>query len=700
MLKLKKLLSLATAVCVAVSVMLCCAVNASAATMVRASVYAENTELYSLSDKVKVNIDLTGIPYTGIAEPCDVVLVIDRSGSMMEEYDAMIDAAKEFAKKLDLNTHRIGIVDYESNAYSYGFSDSYSTIEANLEALRAKGPSGSTAMDKAINSACSLIVSKRADAHAAIVLMTDGSPDNESNARAAAETAKKKGYAFYTVALCENETSSANVMLKSMATSESSHYSVFAVSRLNSVYSSIASKIGNINAKKIVVTQKISDEFSFVAGSADNTIPSPTSITSDSIRWDIHELSQGNSTLSYELQLKSEYTPYALYCGEGTVEYTDYEGNVQTINLRPQTIHNNIISDVVINSVAPAQGETDVKNVVTITGEGFIGTSIYYERTLLSPSSYTVDPQGTTLTVTLPAKNSEGSYTIKIENDRNKSASVEYTLVSNDPPKLAPVITDISPRQIPKKTKTTVTITGENLDKTQTKIGNVLLTNVTISPDGTSITGTVPAQSSLGTKTIKVSKNGKSATVDIEVVDPAAVAVPVPVINSITPDEIVNNTTSTLVITGENLNEVSTVTLKKGRVKYNVLSKTVQPDGTQMTIEVNLKNNGTYNLSLLNSKSKGSTVSFTVADMVYPDMTFTNISDITTVGNKTTVKIQGTNIIDVYTVMVGRVSISKSNYTVSADGTEIAITFTSVDNAKIRVTTSHGKIAEIQYVSP
>lgn len=328
--RLKKAVSVLIAVCLAVVVL---PVTASAVAMVNPAI-SSSAKTVKPNQAVEMTISLEGIPYTGRVIPNDVILVVDRSGSMGGKDAAMKAAAKTFVTNLDLTTHKVGVVDYADGAEGMALSTDKTALMDYIDAIPS--PNGGTAMDKGIEKAVELLQKKRPTTSGAIVLMTDGEPNSKDNARNAAAAAKAQGYVFYTVALTSGEDSDANKFLKEIATSDTDHYSVFATSQLNSVYTSIASKIGACNARDVIVEQTISSQFEYVAGSGDNSIPKPT-VSGNKLRWEFPQLSKGVSSVSFKLRAK-EVAPGSYKPCFGNVSYTDYNNSAQVISLHASNI--------------------------------------------------------------------------------------------------------------------------------------------------------------------------------------------------------------------------------------------------------------------------------------------------------------------------------------------------------------------------
>lgn len=348
--RIKKAVSILIAACLAAAVL---PVTAFAAAMVDPAISSSASSV-KVNNSIEMTISLEGIPYTGRVIPNDVVLVVDRSGSMSGKDAAMKSAAKTFVNDLDVNAHSVGVVSYASNTDSMALSTDKEALTKYIDGIAS--PNGGTAMDLGIKEAMNLLQNKRTNTTGAIVLMTDGEPDSAYNAKAAAIAAKSAGYVFYTVALTTGEESSANKFLKELATSETDHYSVFSTSQLNSVYKSVASKIGACNAKDVIVEQTISSQFDYVAGSGDNSIPKPT-VAGNKLTWVFPQLSKGISTVSFKLKAK-DVAPGSYKPCVGNVTYTDYNNAAQVIPLQASAV--TIVGVPKVTGVTATPGDRQV----------------------------------------------------------------------------------------------------------------------------------------------------------------------------------------------------------------------------------------------------------------------------------------------------------------------------------------------------
>ncbi|MGN0598418.1 MAG: IPT/TIG domain-containing protein [Oscillospiraceae bacterium] len=591
---LKKIATVLTAVGLFAQSLPAVAVNAATtAAQVEANAIVPNA--MATNEQAEVTISLTGNPYINKTEPNDVILVIDRSGSMREEIADMIAAAKSFVNSVNLSTHRIGIVAYDDTILTSPITDDKNELTDFLGSITANGLTYTT---EAINEAASMLAGKRKEAVGSIVLMTDGVAQNQDTAVLAAESAKALGYYFYTVALCDSETSIANTNLKKMATSEADHYSVFASSQLTQIYNAIADKIGKCNAKDVVITHKIGSEFELVASSIENNIPKPTyDSASQTLTWKMNQLGEGLSTLSYKFTVKSGVDLGAYHTGDGSVTYVDYNDQQQTIDL-PGT-------DVVVRLPAP--------KITSMSPSGYNGLtekkiSVYGQYFMDGAKLYVDGKEDTNAVITsnyisfIAPVHDHGSIPIKVVNPDNQSAST--TLKVSDDPK----ITSITPNTCEENTSVKTTIKGSdfvgNYKTLSVRIGGSAATITKVS--STSITCTVPALSA-GTYDVTVySADGRTAVYPDGFTYTPGQKEPDPIITSITPNSCNENTSVKAKILGSNIRgNYTNVSVEIGGQKATITSVS----STSVIFYVPALAAGTYDVVLTNSDGTKATVS-------------------------------------------------------------------------------------------
>ncbi|TAJ45280.1 Ig-like domain-containing protein [Methanofollis fontis] len=136
-------------------------------------------ETVEVNGTVNVNVTVRGDGWALQPDPIDVVLVIDRSGSMggtdisPNRITAAKAAAIDFVDQMDLEKDRIGLVSFSWGAYiDQGLTDNREDI---VSAINALSPSGGTNMRRAFYDAIKILkTTGRSDAVKAVILMSDG----------------------------------------------------------------------------------------------------------------------------------------------------------------------------------------------------------------------------------------------------------------------------------------------------------------------------------------------------------------------------------------------------------------------------------------------------------------------------------------------------------------------------------------------
>ncbi|WP_301677101.1 VWA domain-containing protein [Methanoculleus methanifontis] len=141
-------------------------------------------ETVAVNDTVDVTIRLKGDGWALQPDPIDVVLVIDRSGSMKydiarnsgtsnERMEAAQDAANNFVAQMNSTRDRVGLVSFASDArLDAPLTNDKAALESKIDDLE---PTGATNMREAFYTAIShLRDNGRPEAVKAVILMSDG----------------------------------------------------------------------------------------------------------------------------------------------------------------------------------------------------------------------------------------------------------------------------------------------------------------------------------------------------------------------------------------------------------------------------------------------------------------------------------------------------------------------------------------------
>jgi len=148
-----------------------------------------------------------------------------------------------------------------------------------------------------------------------------------------------------------------------------------------------------------------------------------------------------------------------------------------------------------VGGVDPPAGGLNMTATVTITGANLGGASRVAFGGKESPS-FTVAPDGTTITATAPASSTPGTVDVRVTTPGGTSpatAADRYSYLTG------PVVTGLTPNAGPLSGGTTVVISGADLATTYGVLfGNSPATSINVDPSGTVVTATSPATVSAG----------------------------------------------------------------------------------------------------------------------------------------------------------------------------------------------------------
>jgi LPXTG-motif cell wall-anchored protein len=240
-----------------------------------------------------------------------------------------------------------------------------------------------------------------------------------------------------------------------------------------------------------------------------------------------------------------------------------------TLNLASATVRAVPLAAPVALDITPPRGPVTGGTPVTITGTDLAGTTeVTFDG--VSGTGLTVDPTGTSLTVTTPA-NPSGPATVGITNPdgTDTSLSFEYYEVA--------AIDDIDPGFGPADEETTVTITGVCFaDATEVLFGGVAGEILTVTD----------------TEIVVIAPTGTTGPVDVTVVTSSAdcgtvteddgfvyVAPGAPAVIDLDPPRGPETGGTEVTINGDDFDDVTAVTIDGVDVPF-----VVSPDGTEITV--------------------------------------------------------------------------------------------------------------------
>lgn len=614
-----------------------------------------NPQTIYVDEEAEVKLNITGTPPVNVVKPNDVILVLDKSGSMKDDnrFGAMKESAKEFVDLFDFNFHQVGVVDYSTDINASPLTTDSNIIKSYIDSIAV---GGWTYTGAAIREAMRLLLedgNSRPDAQPVIVLLTDGQATDIEDARLAAQEAKDAGIVFYTIALLgpsENpETSDANKLMMEMATTSHHHHFVLGSVGLIDIYRAIVKEIGIASAYDVVITETVGPQFEIVPGSYDNNIPRPK-VEGNTLTWEILELKADTLQLSYKVKLKDGDKPgvYSV-APNAKVSYKDYAGSKRsytvpnanlTVKYRPPTI----------SSITPDKGEVIGGETVTITGENFRDGATVKFGMIFATNVQVVDNQ--TITATVPA-GIQGQATVTVTNDDRQLATITYQYFAD------PIVTSIQPANGP--------FVGGNSVKIN---GNYFLSGIKVYFDGQEVSSLNYYNS--GYVLVKAPKALKEGAVDVTLENPDGTTLTIKdgyiyepeiieklEVISVTPDKgsIVGGETVT--ITGKNIDREAKVYFADKEVSIGTYTnsesiKVKVPEGDKI---------GLVNIAIENVDGTKVTLDQAYEYLAIPAPEITTISPSTgeLIGGEL-VYIDGKNFTNGLTVTVGGKAATVTNY--------------------------------------
>ncbi|MVP01555.1 IPT/TIG domain-containing protein [Paenibacillus lutrae] len=390
-----------------------------------------------------VTLNIQGSDSVNVVKPNDIILIIDRSGSMDPKNnngeDKMTNAknsATGFIDLLDLTKHRVGVVDFASDVKFKDLSSNAADVKNYINGIKA---SGGTNTKLAIEKARELLSGHRAEAQPVILLLTDGEatePAPVDNARRAAleqaNGAKSEGIVFYTIALLkQNEnpnTSAPNLLMKDMATTAQHHHFVLGSVGLAEIYRAIVEEIGMASAYDVTVKDTVASEFEIVPGSYKDNIPQPT-VVGNTLTWSFNELKKETLTFNYKIRHKTGERVGHLSVGNEDIHVTfkDYLGAPHQSKVINPSI------DVAypapqITSLVEDKGLVQGGETITIHGSNFrANPKVSFGNTEVSPVQF-ID---STKIIVVAPPGTQGTADVKVTNEDGQYATSPYLYFAN-----------------------------------------------------------------------------------------------------------------------------------------------------------------------------------------------------------------------------------------------------------------------------
>ena len=298
-----------------------------------------STQYIECDGTFEVLLALTAAPDI-VSHPTDIVLILDRSGSMAGSPLANLKSgAKKFIDIIEEATDdtpdgmigsgsRIGIVSFASTATQ---NTQLITSVADLKnAIDSLSAGGNTNHADAFTKATEMFDPASGNAKV-MVMFTDGQTTTGGDPSPVAAAARAQGIIIYCIGLIGSDGIDVSVLNDWATDPDASHVAVTPDdAELEDLFEDLAANITKPGATNIVINETVSSDFRILSlmaptkGSANLTGPT-------TIRWTIDELGVSASegaTLEFTVQHVGQDS--GIKTVNSSIEYTDTEGNVVT----------------------------------------------------------------------------------------------------------------------------------------------------------------------------------------------------------------------------------------------------------------------------------------------------------------------------------------------------------------------------------
>lgn len=313
-----------------------------------------NVSQISCSETFKVTLALSAAPDIA-ANPTDIVLVLDRSGSMAgsplanmklgaNTFIDIIDEATDSTQDGNIGSgSHIGIVSFADDATAdTQLITSVDTLKDTVDALSA---GGSTNHAAAFSKAVELFDPASANAKV-IVMFTDGKTTAGLPPAPVAAAARASGIIIYCIGLIGADGIDVNVLNDWATDPDASHVAVTPDdSDLEDLFADLAANISKPGATNIVIDDTIHPDFTIVS-LGQPTKGSASMTGTNSLQWKIDELGvSGNEGASLEFFVKHTAQTSGTKLVNASISYSDTEGNSVTFPTPSVEVNCEIVVD-------------------------------------------------------------------------------------------------------------------------------------------------------------------------------------------------------------------------------------------------------------------------------------------------------------------------------------------------------------------
>ena len=296
-----------------------------------------STDRITCDGTLRVTLALTAAPDI-VSNPTDIVMVLDRSGSMTglpladmklgaKTFIDIIDEATDSSKDGQIGSgSRMGVVSFSNTAVAdTQLTTSVDALKTAVDNLTA---GGNTNHADAFSKAIQLFDPASANAKV-MVMFTDGNTTTGAPPAPVAAAARAQGIIIYCIGLIGSDGLDISA-LKDWATDpDASHVAVTPdTADLEELFAELAANISKPGATDIVINEVVNPDF-VITSILSPTKGSATMLDAHSLRWSISQLgvtSSESATLDFLIQHVGQQSGTKLV--NESITYSDQEGNV------------------------------------------------------------------------------------------------------------------------------------------------------------------------------------------------------------------------------------------------------------------------------------------------------------------------------------------------------------------------------------